>query len=242
MSGSEKYNLDRRQFIKKTAVSGAALHLAAQTFPTPGLTQNRKVRYAHVGLGSRSNMYLRAISNTYKDHCECVGLCDNNEGRAKLAQARVKDETGQDIPIYDAKDFDLMVEKTKPDVIIVTTVDGFHHQYVIRGMELGCDVITEKPMTIDAEKCQGIIDTQKKTGVNCKVTFNCRYSPPRTQVKNILMRGDIGDILSVDFHWLLNTMHGADYFRRWHSQKKFSGGLMVHKATHHFAKKGFQQW
>ncbi len=48
------------------------------------------------------------------------------------------------------------------------------------------------------------------------------------------MSGEIGDLLSVDFHWMLNTFHGADYFRRWHSQKKFSGGLMVHKATHHF--------
>ena len=46
--------------------------------------------------------------------------------------------------------------------------------------------------------------------------------------------GAIGEVLSVDFHWMLNTHHGADYFRRWHSQKRFSGGLMVHKATHHF--------
>ena len=40
--------------------------------------------------------------------------------------------------------------------------------------------------------------------------------------------------MSVDFHWLLNTLHGADYFRRWHSHKEISGGLMIHKATHHF--------
>ncbi len=38
----------------------------------------------------------------------------------------------------------------------------------------------------------------------------------------------------MDFHWLLNTLHGADYFRRWHSNKEISGGLMIHKATHHF--------
>jgi predicted dehydrogenase len=75
---------------------------------------------------------------------------------------------------------------------------------------------------------------QAKTGKNLRVTFNYRYSPPRTQVKDILMSGEIGDILSVDFHWLLNTFHGADYFRRWHATKKNSGGLMVHKATHHF--------
>ena len=72
------------------------------------------------------------------------------------------------------------------------------------------------------------------TGRRVRVTFNYRYSPPRTQIKDILMSGAIGDVLSVDFHWLLNTHHGADYFRRWHREKKNSGGLMVHKATHHF--------
>jgi predicted dehydrogenase len=66
------------------------------------------------------------------------------------------------------------------------------------------------------------------------VTHNYRYAPARTQVKDLLMSGEIGDVLSVDFHWLLNTTHGADYFRRWHSKKEMSGGLMIHKASHHF--------
>ena len=48
------------------------------------------------------------------------------------------------------------------------------------------------------------------------------------------MTGVIGNVVSVDFHWLLNTSHGADYFRRWHRNKENSGGLLVHKATHHF--------
>ncbi|HEY0945359.1 MAG TPA: Gfo/Idh/MocA family oxidoreductase, partial [Opitutaceae bacterium] len=85
-----------------------------------------------------------------------------------------------------------------------------------------------------ADKCQQVIDARRRTGRRCRVTFNYRYSPPRTQVKDLLMSGEIGDVLSVDFHWLLNTHHGADYFRRWHGEKKNSGGLMVHKATHHF--------
>jgi len=33
---------------------------------------------------------------------------------------------------------------------------------------------------------------------------------------------------------VLDTSHGADYFRRWHRNKQNSGGLLVHKATHHF--------
>jgi hypothetical protein len=82
--------------------------------------------------------------------------------------------------------------------------------------------------------CQRILDATKRTGRHLRVTFNYRYSPPRTQVKDILMSGEIGDVLSVDFHWMLNTTHGADYFRRWHGEKKHSGGLMIHKASHHF--------
>jgi predicted dehydrogenase len=53
-------------------------------------------------------------------------------------------------------------------------------------------------------------------------------------VKELLSSGIIGDIKSIHFEWLLDTTHGADYFRRWHRDKRNSGGLMVHKSTHHF--------
>ncbi|HOL67591.1 MAG TPA: Gfo/Idh/MocA family oxidoreductase, partial [bacterium] len=112
--------------------------------------------------------------------------------------------------------------------------DCTHDDYICRALKAGCDVITEKPMTIDAERCRRILDTVRRTGKKLTVTFNYRYSPPRSVVKQVLMEGTIGRILSVDFFWNLNTSHGADYFRRWHRYKKNSGGLLVHKATHHF--------
>ncbi len=191
-------------------------------------------RYVQVGHGGRSYMYTKAVVEDFKDHCEMVGLCDINEGRLRMAREYAREHGGGEVKGYKAEDFDRMIEEQKPDCVIVTTKDCFHHQYVCRAMELGCDAITEKPMTMDAEKCQQILNTQKKTGRNCRVTFNYRYSPPRTQVKDMLMSGVIGNILSVDFNWYLNTHHGADYFRRWHRNKENSGGLMVHKATHHF--------
>jgi predicted dehydrogenase len=101
-------------------------------------------------------------------------------------------------------------------------------------MECGVDVISEKAMAVDAGQVQRILDTRRRTGRKLRVTFNYRYAPPATQLKHLLMSGVIGEVLSVDFHWLLNTSHGADYFRRWHRRKANSGGLQVHKATHHF--------
>jgi len=192
-----------------------------------------KRRFVQVGLGSRSWMYSMAIADRYSDSCELVGLCDSNAGRLALRLEWAKSK-GQDVQGYDDDHFDDMIRERRPDVVVVTTKDCTHDQYIVRAMELGCDVVTEKPMTTDEVKCQRIIDTQAKTGKQCRVTFNYRYSPFRTQVKDLLMSGVIGDILSVDFHWMLDTNHGADYFRRWHRNKANSGGLMVHKATHHF--------
>ena len=225
---------NRRKFIKASANAGVAAMLSQSPILSEVESGNRKKRYVIVGTGSRSRMYQRSIENDYSKYAELVGFCDVNTGRLKLSQERSRQHGKPVPPIFMSKEFDRMIAEQKPDTVIVTTVDGYHHLYIIRGMELGCDVISEKPMTIDAGKCQKIIDTQSKTGKRCTVAFNYRYSPPRTQVKDILMSGEIGEILSVDFHWMLNTFHGADYFRRWHSQKKYSGGLMVHKATHHF--------
>ena len=193
-----------------------------------------KTRYAVVGIGSRSQMFIEALVDRYCETGELVAFCDNNPGRVQQRIAWAADQGTEGVQAFTADEFDRMISETRPDVVIVTTKDAFHDEYICRAMELGCDVITEKPMTTDAAKCQRIIDTQQRTGRHVRVTFNYRYSPVRTQVKELLMSGVIGAVLSVDFHWLLDTRHGADYFRRWHRNKANSGGLMVHKATHHF--------
>ncbi|MCM8756930.1 MAG: Gfo/Idh/MocA family oxidoreductase, partial [Candidatus Omnitrophica bacterium] len=195
-------------------------------------------RYVQVGIGGRSYLYSEAIVGPYSQYATLVGICDTNPGRMELRNERLRNQTDSvrnfDIPMYLAQDFDRMLKEQEPDTVIVTSMDCTHHEYICRAMEAGCDVLTEKPLTIDAEKCQSIIDTVRRTGRQLRVTFNYRYSPARSLVKQILQAGTIGKILSVDFFWNLNTSHGADYFRRWHRYKKNSGGLLVHKATHHF--------
>ena len=190
-------------------------------------------RYAVVGVGGRSRMYTKAITESHADYAELVGFCDNNQARMDLRNGQLP-EGVEAVPTYPAEDFDRMVAETKPDKVVVTTVDATHSDYIVRAMELGCDVVTEKPMTTDEDKCTRILKTRKETGRDLQVTFNYRYSPPRSQLKEMLDAGEIGRPLSVDFHWWLDTRHGADYFRRWHRHRGNSGSLLVHKATHHF--------
>ena len=94
-------------------------------------------------------------------------------------------------------------------------------------MKRGKDVITEKPMTTDEHKCRSILNTEKETGRDIKVTFNCRYAPYKAKIKELLQDNIVGDIHSVEFRWFLDTVHGADYFRRWHREKKNSGGSLA---------------
>jgi predicted dehydrogenase len=220
--------VDRRSVV---AGVGAAAALAAGQGARAAAP---RTRYAIVGVGHRSRMYQDAIWGPYKAHSELVAIADTNPGRLAYCQSRARNAKAAPPRAYGHADFDRMIREAKPDTVIVTTVDATHDDYIVRALQAGCDVITEKPMTTTPAKAQRILDACAKSGKDLRVTFNYRYSPPRTQVKDVLMSGEIGDILSVDFNWLLNTNHGADYFRRWHSHKASSGGLMIHKATHHF--------
>jgi predicted dehydrogenase len=193
----------------------------------------QKKRYAQVGTGGRASMYTSALVETYPETSDLVGLCDRNPGRLGLFSGWCN-QRGVEVPAYSDADFERMLRETRPDTVIVTTPCATHADYICRAMEWGADVISEKAMAVDAGQVQRILDTRRRSGRKLRVTFNYRYAPPATQLKHLLMSGVIGEVLSVDFHWLLNTAHGADYFRRWHRRKANSGGLQVHKATHHF--------
>ena len=193
-----------------------------------------KNRYVVVGTGGRYLRFRDAMIGSHADYVDLVALCDLNEGRLKVALDYIQEKTGNRPQGFLSGEFDHMIEKTRPDRVLVTTTDRTHDGYICRALELGCDVISEKPMTTDEKRCQRIIDTQRKTGRKVVVAFNYRYSPTRAQIKELLMSGIIGEVLSIDFHWMLNTRHGSDYFHRWHRHKENSGGLLVHKATHHF--------
>lgn len=192
-------------------------------------------RYALVGTGSRASMFIDALTTTYRDVTELVAFCDLSFTRMHWHNEKLKTTRGLGpLPTYHADQFDRMIAETRPDVVIVTTIDAMHHLYITRAMELGCDVITEKPMTTDEHKIRLIFEAIERTGRSLRVTFNYRYAPAYTRVREVIMAGEIGRPLAVDFSWLLDTHHGADYFRRWHREKQNSGGLLVHKATHHF--------
>jgi predicted dehydrogenase len=220
-------SITRREFVRKAGQIAATplFALGASTAPAPSVRR----RYALIGTGERACfMWGGDLVQRYGDVVEFVGLCDINPKRVHAAKGIM----GVDCPTF--TDFDAMCDRVKPEVVIVTTVDAFHSGYIVKALDRGIDVITEKPMVIDETQCQAVLDAEKRNNRKIVVTFNMRYPPKHQKIKELLLGGEIGRVMSVDFNWYLDVFHGADYFRRWHRLKSRSGSLWVHKATHHF--------
>jgi predicted dehydrogenase len=192
-------------------------------------------RFVLVGTGMRARDFVRPLVTQYTASARLVGLCDSSAARLDfLNQSIAREWHGQPVPTAAPAGFELLLQEQRADAVIVTTVDATHHDYIVRALRAGCEVVTEKPVTTDAPKCRLILEEAAKARGKVRVAFNYRWHPHRTEVRRLLVAGTIGAVKSVNLEYLLDTDHGADYFRRWHAHMNRSGGLLVHKATHHF--------
>jgi predicted dehydrogenase len=186
-------------------------------------------RLALAGAGHRgAGTWGRDLLANFGGLVDLVGVCDKNSLRLERARAAI----GTNAPAF--TDVRELLAATRPDTLVVCTRDDTHADIIVAALEAGTDVITEKPMATTADGCRRILEAERRTGRRVDVAFNYRFSPTARSLKEIIGSGAIGEIVSVDFHWYLDTEHGADYFRRWHAFRACSGSLFVHKATHHF--------
>ena len=226
---SKNNEITRRGFVKTTGVALAGSMFVSPAFASILNDSTKKRKVALVGTGSRGNsFYGQFLKEEYGDVIEFVGLCDINEGRLAYSKKNI------DVNCPTFVDFDEMLNTVDIDLLIVTTVDSTHDEFIIKGLNKNIDVLTEKPMTTDERKCQSIIDAQRKSKGKLIMAFNYRYGKVFTKLKEIIESKEIGDLVSVDLNWYLNTYHGADYFRRWHGLRDKSGTLLLHKSAHHF--------
>ncbi|WP_456823447.1 Gfo/Idh/MocA family protein [Cellulomonas sp. P5_E12] len=195
-----------------------------------------QLRYAVVGTGHRAGMYIGAITGEHADVASLVALLDTNPGRMAYYETVASEALGRpaSLPTYVPDGLEKMIAEESVDVIIVTAPDHAHAELVARALAAGADVVVEKPLTIDRPGCRRITRAVAETGRDVVMTFNYRYAPRNSSLRQVIASGEIGEVTSVHFEWALDTVHGADYFRRWHRDKRNSGGLLVHKSSHHF--------
>ncbi|MEU0072780.1 Gfo/Idh/MocA family oxidoreductase [Streptomyces sp. NPDC006332] len=196
------------------------------------MSRTTRHRAAVVGTGHRAQLFTRALAE--RPGHRVAALCDPSPTRMAFHNSLLTAAGEPVATTWEPDRFSDMLAAEDIDEVVVTTVDAEHDRFIVPALNAGCRVVTEKPMTVDADRCARILDTVRDTENSLTVAFNYRFNPVHEKVRAMLADGAIGEVLSVHFEWLLDVRHGADYFRRWHRDKHRSGGLMVHKSGHHF--------
>jgi predicted dehydrogenase len=146
----------------------------------------RQWRVAVVGTGVVGEWHVRTIPGI--PGLELVAICDIDYGKGRMAL----DKNKLTMPIYtDAKE---MYAKEKIDVVHVCTPSGDHMKPVMTAMELGKNVVVEKPMEIQVDRIDAMIEASKKAGVKLAGIFQNRWNEANRAVKNAVAEGRFGKL------------------------------------------------
>jgi len=179
-----------------------------------------------IGCGQRGiASFIKGLLR-YHQKAKIIAVCDNVPERVEFALSKIP---------YRCRgytDYNQMLTDPKVETVIVSTRDADHKEHVIKAFRAGKDVFCEKPMTTSVSDADRIIKAQQETGRDLQIGFNMRYHQVCRYVKKCLLRGDIGDLISGEIHDLVWVHRGSGYLHRWHGEKKYSGGLEIHKSSH----------
>ncbi|GGC83986.1 putative oxidoreductase YteT [Thalassobacillus devorans] len=190
-------------------------------------------KFAVCGVSKRAiDMFIQPMITTFSSTSKLVGLLDTDPKRFVVCKSKFPET--ENVPEYGERDFEKMIVENKPDVIIVASRDDTHIEYILKALEYDLDVISEKPMTTTAADSRRVMEAEVKSKGKVTVTFNYRYSPHHMRIKELINEGKVGRVTSVDLNWYIDTYHGSSYFQRWNRKREFSGGLSIHKSSHHF--------
>ena len=226
--------MKRSIFLQQSSalVAGSLLTGIVPALAQNQLAQSKKKRIAMVGTGGRAiSMWGIPVIAEFSNLIEFVGLCDINPGRVETAKKKMK----LSCPTY--TDFDKMMQETKPDELIVTSIDSTHHHFIIKGMEYGADIIVfgegEDTMLelVKAWNMKKDPELQNMPGIAFKTDNEVTVTPDRVLIRDIDQlpfphRKKIDLKLYFDVwkqkHGIsmvnVNTMRGCPYSCKWCSR------------------------
>ena len=173
--------------------------------------------------------FIKNIMAQHGNDYEIAGICD-------ISFEKVMDLNDYLTSSFKAyTDVDKMLTDIKPDIAVIANIDCVHVDYLEKTLAAGVRTVVEKPLCIDAEQCKRVRSAAAANpDIEAVTAHNLRYCPFALKMKEVLDSGRIGEIRSINFTEMLDIDHGASYFHRWNRTMKASGGLLIHKSSHHF--------
>jgi predicted dehydrogenase len=185
-------------------------------------------KIAIAGTGTRALGFAKWLLENQSPYSRLVALYDLNRSRMH-GFCRL---LGKTLPAYN--DFKTMLASEEINTLVICTPDYTHPELVEMAFANGLQAIVEKPMAMNREGVQRVQAAEERYQRKIVVTFNMRFMPNSANIKEIMLKKPVGRITSVNAEWFISRTHGIEYFHRWHGKMAKSGGLLVHKATHHF--------
>ena len=186
---------------------------------------SKKLRVAIIGTGSRGTGCFGKILSGRKD-VEIAALCDPNPVRMRGA-AKILGITPNFYTTMEE-----MSQKETLDGVIITSPDAFHHDCAIAALNLGWNVLIDKPLATNVKDGKEIIELAKKVGKTVMIGFNLRHHAVLKRLKEIIDAGTLGKVFLAENREFYGG--GRTYMARWNRLFSMTGGLWIHKASHDF--------
>ncbi len=224
-------SVPRRRFIKGLSLSAGATMLGApllafgsnnKTAPKeqPGFVypQDKKLGIALVGLGQYSALELApALQET--EHCYLAGLVTGTPTKAEKWKAEY------DIPdknIYSYDNFDSIADNPDIDIVYIVLPISMHKEFTIRAAKARKHVICEKPMAMNAEEAQEMIDACKDNGVQLTIGYRLHFEPFNKKVMELGQEEVFGKVKSIKADNSSDMTNGNPDL--WRLRKSLAGG------------------
>jgi predicted dehydrogenase len=178
---------NRRRFIQQTALAGTMLSAAPfirAADPT------KKFRTALIGCGWwGKNILKEAIAS---GRIQVVGLCDVHENVREVAAEQVTDLNGDKPKTYN--DFRELLEKEKPEIVLIATPDHWHALQTIAAVKAGAHVFVEKPTGHTVNESRAMLRAARESGRVVQVGLHRRIGPHHVSGMKFLKSGAVGDV------------------------------------------------
>jgi predicted dehydrogenase len=178
--------MHRRDFLHSAAITGFAFN----ALPLHGQTAKKKYRTALIGSGWWGMNILREAMKT--GTVKVVALCDVDERVLTNAVEDVKTDSGDEVKGY--KDYREMLQKEKPEVVIIGTPDHWHALQSIAACATGAHVYVEKPTGHTVNESRAMVKAAKDAGVVVQVGLHRRIGPHHVEAMKFLKDGNVGKV------------------------------------------------
>lgn len=178
---------NRRHFLRSAATAGIASSLGPWVLRGG---EGRSFRTALVGSGWWGmNVLAEAMASR---RCPVTAICDVHEDALERTASKVRELSGDTPRRF--RDFREMLERTKPEVVIVASPDHWHALHTIAALKAGAHVFVEKPTGHTVNESRAMLKTARETGRVVQVGLHRRIGPHHVSGMKFLKEGRAGQI------------------------------------------------